>query len=240
MNVHDTISPSLPEPLYVQLADLMRARIESGFWPAHHKLSAEPDLARQFGVSRGTLRNAIRVLMREDLISQVQGRGTFVLPQVNETKADSKSLASLLKAGGIHFETKMIERERIDHSDFLEGLIGTAPYLRMVRLRSVQEGPFTVMENVISLSVCGEIPEDTAFNDGFYAALEASLDIAVGEFDRSISAIPASEDIADRLQLKTGDPVLRIKQIGYLADGRPFEYASAVIRTDYHSLKMVV
>lgn len=240
INVHIQPDASLPQPLYTQLADIMRSRITSGFWPAHHKLAAEPDLAQHFGVSRGTLRNAIRLLMREGLLSQVQGRGTFVLPAPADRPDNNASLAGLLRTAGIPFETRPISRQSIESSDFYARMIGSGPYLRYVRLRCLVEGPFTLMENVLSVPVCGDSPEEVRLDDGFYQVLTRDLGVSVSHFRRSIMAIAAPKDAAPLLEVAVGAPVLRIEQVGYLSDGRAFEYATALIRSDRHSLRMTV
>src|SRR3954453_14056546 len=78
--------PALPEPLHAQVAQSIRARVESGDWPPGSRLLAEPELAGALGISRGTLRRAIAPLVEDGLLRQVQGRGTFV--------ADSAPLAA--------------------------------------------------------------------------------------------------------------------------------------------------
>ena len=96
------------------------------------------------------------------------------------------------------------------------------------------------MENVLSVPVCGDIPEEVRLDDGFYQVLTRDLSVSVSHFRRSIMAIAAPKDAAPLLEVAVGAPVLRIEQVGYLSDGRAFEYATALIRSDRHSLRMTV
>jgi GntR family transcriptional regulator len=65
-------------PLYVQLASVMRQRIETGHWSEGGKISTIEELESEFGVARVTVRQAIEMLREEGLLDAQQGRGTFV------------------------------------------------------------------------------------------------------------------------------------------------------------------
>jgi GntR family transcriptional regulator len=62
---------------YVQVANHIAVRIEAG--EITHKLPAERDLAREYGVAYQTVRHAMKVLRERGLIITRQGRGTFVV-----------------------------------------------------------------------------------------------------------------------------------------------------------------
>jgi GntR family transcriptional regulator len=65
-------------PLYVQVASVMRQRVESGRWQEGDKISTIEELETEFGVARVTIRQAIEMLRSEGLLDAQQGRGTFV------------------------------------------------------------------------------------------------------------------------------------------------------------------
>ena len=65
-------------PLYVQVASVMRQRIETGYWRPGQKISTLEELEREFEVARVTVRQAIELLREEGLVRCHQGRGTFV------------------------------------------------------------------------------------------------------------------------------------------------------------------
>lgn len=65
-------------PLYIQVASVMRQRIESGLWKEGDKISTIEELETEFGVARITIRQAIEILSEEGLLDARQGRGTFV------------------------------------------------------------------------------------------------------------------------------------------------------------------
>jgi GntR family transcriptional regulator len=65
-------------PLYYQLQEVLKERIESGVWSPGDPLPSEPELARRFGVSRVVVRQALAILADDRQIVRVRGRGTFV------------------------------------------------------------------------------------------------------------------------------------------------------------------
>jgi GntR family transcriptional regulator len=64
--------------LYIQVASVMRQRIETGFWGEGARISTIEDLETEFGVARVTIRQAVEILRAEGLLDAQQGRGTFV------------------------------------------------------------------------------------------------------------------------------------------------------------------
>jgi GntR family transcriptional regulator len=73
-----TIDPLGPTPVYVQLANLLRAQIESGKLRSNRPIPSEAALQQEHGVARGTARRAVAVLREEGLVVTVKGRGTYV------------------------------------------------------------------------------------------------------------------------------------------------------------------
>ncbi len=65
-------------PLYIQVASVMRRRIETKQWSLGQKISTLVELEREFQVARVTVRQAIDILREEGLLRSQQGRGTFV------------------------------------------------------------------------------------------------------------------------------------------------------------------
>ncbi len=69
-----------PVPPYMQVANTLRARIESGELPAGRAIPPLVELEDEFGTARDTLRKGVQVLKDEGLVATVTGMGVFVLP----------------------------------------------------------------------------------------------------------------------------------------------------------------
>lgn len=74
------VDPLLPEYVYVQIADIIAARIKSGELLPNRAIPSETALQQEFGVARNTARAAIRELVRRGLVVTVPHRGSFVKP----------------------------------------------------------------------------------------------------------------------------------------------------------------
>jgi GntR family transcriptional regulator/GntR family mannosyl-D-glycerate transport/metabolism transcriptional repressor len=72
------VDPRSPTPLYRQLADLITAYIESGTLKPDQLVPSESYLMQHHGLSRGTVRAAIRLLRERHLVYTIHARGTFV------------------------------------------------------------------------------------------------------------------------------------------------------------------
>ena len=80
-------APFSTRPLYLQVRDLLVARIVAGEWKPRGTLPNEVDLARELSVSPGTVRRALEEMESERLIYRRQGRGTFVADHTSEELA---------------------------------------------------------------------------------------------------------------------------------------------------------
>ncbi len=81
-------------PLPVQLADRLRERISNGDWEPGHRLPSEQQLAGEYGVSRATVRSALRRLAESGLLRVRQGAGTFVTSHGGGIRAGLQDLRS--------------------------------------------------------------------------------------------------------------------------------------------------
>ncbi|WP_285473524.1 GntR family transcriptional regulator [Actinoplanes sp. NBRC 101535] len=72
-------------PVYVQVADVIAARIAGGELPPNRPIPSEATMQQEFGIARGTARKAVDLLRERGLVATVPGRGTFVLPARDAT-----------------------------------------------------------------------------------------------------------------------------------------------------------
>jgi len=86
-------------PLYIQIAATLRRRIEQGHWKLGDRISTIPELEKEFGVARVTVRQAVEILDAEGLVSAKQGKGTYVIKGIEEMRwlTLEISLSSLLE-----------------------------------------------------------------------------------------------------------------------------------------------
>ena len=107
------LNPGSPVPLYHQLATSLSAAIAGGHFKPGDRLPSEPELARRFGVTRPTVRQATRLLAERRLVEAKRGSGTFV--RTPHEQVDLFSLAGTLEAferSGVPLERRVLGRIR--------------------------------------------------------------------------------------------------------------------------------
>jgi GntR family transcriptional regulator len=228
---------AVPVPLHAQISAAIRREIQSGAWPAHYRLAAEPDLAVSFRVSRGTLRRALRTLIEEGLLVQIRGRGTFVVsPALEQTIGQELlSLSEGLAREGVASERTVLSQDVETPPDAIAGLLGLpaeAAALHLRRVIAIDGTPVAYLSNWVRLDVCPDIERRDFGQDSLFGVLEHEygLQIAVGR--RTFEAQAASGEPAGLLEVPEGAPLLYLEQVTYLDDGRQVEYSDVWIRGD--------
>lgn len=74
-----SVDPGAPLPMYQQLADILRARIQAGEW-SHGPLPGTITLQQEYEVGRDTVLRAVDILRTEGIVFTVKRRGTYVTP----------------------------------------------------------------------------------------------------------------------------------------------------------------
>jgi DNA-binding GntR family transcriptional regulator len=77
-----SVDPLSAEPVYRQVARIIRERIERGELQPNRPIPSELHISQEFGVARGTARKAVALLREEGLVVTVVGRGSFVSPKL--------------------------------------------------------------------------------------------------------------------------------------------------------------
>ena len=93
--------PSMSTPAYQEIKDHILTRIHSGEWKEGDQVPSENELAREFKVARMTVNRALRELTAEQILTRVQGAGTFVAqPRYESTLVEIRSISDEITARG--------------------------------------------------------------------------------------------------------------------------------------------
>jgi len=100
-------------PIYQQIKDHLLAEIHAGKWREGDVIPSEQELSRQFGVSRMTVNRAVRELTAEQVLTRVQGSGTYVAQhKYQSTLVEIKSIADEVRARGHRHDSELHKLER--------------------------------------------------------------------------------------------------------------------------------
>lgn len=215
-----------------------------GKMEAGGRLPSEPDLARRLGVSRATLREAMRTFEVQGLIRRRQGSGTFVVGQVPVIEAGLEVLESLeTMAMRLGLEVTVgdlrIESLTADAEAALE--LGVSPGTLLTRIRRVMhEDSRPVAYLADTLSAADLRPEQLGadFNGSvldFLLRRGDSLTVSKA----AITAVAAPADVAKALQIQRGDVLLEFISKLYRSDGTVLDYSWSYFIPGYFHFHVV-
>jgi len=219
------LDPSSPVPLYHQAARALERAIEAGELPRGSKLPNELDLASELGISRPTMRQAIRQLVDKGLLVRRRGIGTIVAPRPVRRAVALTSLYDDLKAAGREPATRVLSLEEVECPPEIAEHLGVgvgASVLRLERLRLADSAPIALMRNFIPSGLLELRPEDLE-RGGLYELFRRA-GVAPHVATQRIGAKKAGAEEAEALEIEPGDPVLTMNRVAYDTGGRAIEY----------------
>jgi DNA-binding GntR family transcriptional regulator len=216
---------SSPVPLYHQAAQAIEEAIEAGRLPRGSKLDSEVDLAEQLGISRPTMRAAMRPLVDKGLLIRRRGIGTLVAPKPVRRAVALTSLYDDLKEAGREPTTRVLAFEEApcppEIAEQLEIEAGT-PVLRFDRLRLAGSDPIAFMRNAVPVGLL-DIEKEDLERTGLYDLFRTN-GIRPHVATQRIGARKAGAEEAELLEIEPGDPVLTANRVAYDTNGRTIEY----------------
>jgi GntR family transcriptional regulator len=230
-------SHTAPVPKYYQLRETILERILAGVWPAATAIPPEPELCREFGVSRITVRRAISDLVHEGKLYTIQGKGTFIArPKLDERFVQRAfGFYEDMELQGRPLSTQILLQEVIpapeNAATHLEVALGTPVHI-LVRLRSVQDEKILVSTTYIPEALCPGLINDDLTSGSLYRWLQTHYGLTVARAERNLEAVAAREREAKLLEIPLHSPLLRLESVVYLPNGKPLEYSNTLHRGD--------
>ena len=231
------IDRTSPLPYYAQLEDLLRQKIEQGLWRTGDQIPSEPELCKQFQVSRTVVRQALKDLAYAGLLVREKGRGTFVA----EPKIDEGLVQELtgfyqdMQKRGFDTESQVLKQALAPASPKVAGFLQIEPGAMVIeirRLRFVQSEPHVLVTTYLPYAACPQLLEADLRRQSLYNFIEQHCGLVIDRGRRTIEAVAANSEEAALLQVAEGSPLILINNLSCLADGKPIEYYHAVHRGD--------
>jgi GntR family transcriptional regulator len=224
-----------PQPLYAQIKDVLKQRILDGVYKPHEKLASESELMNVFGVSRITVRQALRDLHGEGLVFSSQGKGTFVSkPMATQDLQSLQGFEEAMAAKGYETSSRFIAAERRRPLRAVREALQLLPsedVIEIKRVRYLYRTPLSVDLSYFPEDIGARLLGRNLERD-IFPMLENELRIPLGAADLKIAAAMAEEGIRRLLRLDAGAPVLHVERLTYDIGGRPIDFEYLHIRAD--------
>jgi GntR family transcriptional regulator len=211
-------------PLYLQVRDDLAQRIATGEWKPGHTLPNEIELAREVGVSSGTMRRSLDLLERELLVTRQQGRGTFVNDPGSQHLAnryDNIHSANGTRVDG-EGERSTLRRRRLAVECSPEPVRGDHVY-RITRIRSYLAKAFMFEEASLPVALFPGLME-TALTSHRLVDIAQAYHLLLGDAEERIAVEAPSQVATEALSLIPGTHVLSLDRVIRTRDGQAAEW----------------
>ncbi len=206
-------------------ADAIAAAITAGEYAAGAQLPAEAQMARNLGVSRATLRDALRQLQDRGQIIRRHGRGTFVAKRpIRKDLNRNFGITAMIRSGGYQPGTRGLEiRNETADRELAQslGLAAGDPVTILERVRLADDRPVVWSSDAMPRRFLDVARAMSAADASLYGLLFKLHQITVYRGVAELSPKSASASLAARLQVKRGAPILYMKQVDYDGSGTP-------------------
>jgi len=223
-------------PMYRQIADIIRKKISDGEYKVGKALPTEAQLRKEFTVSRVTVRQALKILIKNNEINSIQGSGSFV------TAGNTSSNAYL--QADFDDQWTRLNITMPTHSDIiafevtLPNII-TAEHLNITdnqrilytkRVYFLNKNPISVEETWMPLSLFPDLTHDV-IQHSKYDYIENQKGLIIDRNELDIIPILPSKKIALLLNIHPSQPIVEKRTLSYLFDGTVFEYSRHYLKS---------
>ena len=221
-------------PLYIQVASVMRRRIETRQWLPGQKISTLVELEREFAVARVTIRQAIDILSQEGLLRSQQGRGTFVAEK--PVSRHWFKLATTWDALVAPIRSNVLKRIKVDDpptkpvlQDDEGDLAPKYIFIRSVQFKDGQ--PYGIVNLHLADEIFQRAPEEFRQHPAL-SVLAGLKGVRVRDAHQTVIIGTADPITAELLQIELGAPIAECRCVVLDRKGVVIYVADIIYRSD--------
>ena len=220
-------------PKYEAIAADIRRSIEDGALKPGDKLPTVVEFCKLYNVSKITVKRALEQITEEGLITSRRGSGTYVKdtaglsgPAVFQGKND-RTQGFSYEHRGEKVTSVVYDFSIVNPPADIAAQLGIAEddfAYHVVRVRQADEKPIVIEYTYMPLELIPGLKKKDLYGS-VYRFIREQCGLKISSFHRTIRAVAATEEEAERLDTKLGSPLLELTQIGFLDSGAAFEYS---------------
>lgn len=218
--------------LSAQVRQYLQDLFDSGTYAPGEQLPSENELATQLGISRSTLREALRDLESEGAIVRKHGVGTFVASSYEhrlETgleRLESVLTVALRQGSLVHCSDLQVQAEPASPEVAAKLQVRPGSTLTSVsRIIVVDDRPSAFMLDVVPTSILSPEDVDDSFDGSVLDLLRQKQDLQAAWAVADIVACSADEQLAEELGVPPGHALLLLEELLYNAESQPLEFS---------------
>jgi len=218
-------------PLYIQAKEEIRRFIDERGLKSGDLLPPEGNLCQRLGISRGTLREAMRALEDEELVVRKQGIGTYVAHNellISSTLDLNEGVTEMIRGKGMVPGSRDISIEKIQANRKIGKVLGleNAEKLFLIkRVRTANDVPVAYTQDFIPAKIIPESEHEQLGAGSLYSLIENRLNIELASSLLRVKPVKATKAMAQKLSIKTGDLLIYLQQTDASTTGLPIIYS---------------
>ncbi|RZT21932.1 GntR family transcriptional regulator [Fictibacillus sp. BK138] len=228
------IDKTSPLPLYFQIEEAIKQKIDKGEWESGSMISSEREFAENYEVSRMTVRQAINNLVNDGYLTRRKGKGTFVSGKKIEQKLlGLTSFTEDMKTRGYKPASKLVSFQTVEANNKLAKALDISQneeVYEIKRVRLANEIPMAIETTYVPVQLI-QLSEIHIKEGSLYSQVE-NAGFHIDYANQSLEASIAREAESEILEIAKGAPVLLIQRQTYLTTGKPLEVVHSVYRGD--------
>ncbi|MBC7265102.1 MAG: GntR family transcriptional regulator [Chloroflexi bacterium] len=238
MNIH-LQRVKVPTPLNKQVYEQLLECIRDGLFAVGQKLPSEITLARDLGVSRASLREALQQLELEGYIARKRGMGTFVIgPQPFSTDAGVEKLHSVTQIIVSHGWTPgtsecELKFEPADENTAKKlGILVGDPTSVISRVRTANNRPFCYDISRFPVNFLPHITDPVEIGESLLKYVEERLGFYINHAIARLIPMQSDVVLSRKLDIPEGTLIMCLDQVHFMADNTPVWYAQVYFPKD--------
>lgn len=235
-----TAAPQIP--LYLRIREVLRSRIFDGTYLTHVRLPSESEIMAEFGVSRITVRQALRDLHNENLIFSVQGKGSFVAkPKVVQDLVRLEGLGEAMVPKGYKTFSRLLSVKEIRAPKQVAAVLTLerrSSVIEIRRVRHLNQQPISLDVSYFPVEIGRRLIREDLMTRDIFGILENDFGLELESADCQIDALLADQGLAVDLSVEVGSPILRVERLTFARGRRPIDFEFLHIRGDAYKYRI--
>jgi GntR family transcriptional regulator len=223
-------------PLHAQILHELRQSIVTRTLAAGAAFPSERELAESYGVSRMTVRQALKNLRQEGLIYQERGIGSFVAKR--KLDVHTRNLGGFseeMRQRGFAPSSKILTLKKEQSDGKITESLGLKPQaevFRLERLRLADEMPMAFETAFLPVALCPSLDDFNLEKLSLYQVLSERFGVEIHHAEEVLEAACADKNAAKTLNIKTGAPLLVVSRVVYTEANQAIESVKTIYRAD--------
>ncbi len=219
-------------PLYHQIVQNITDLIEDDKLARGSMLPSEWELTNLYSVSRLTVRQALKDLEQNGLVTRRHGIGTFIsTPPTTQLTPSKMSFSQKMRQIGKKPSHRILSLERIAASKEVANMLQLpekAPVVELVRVRFADDEPIMIETAYLPAERFPDLTEENLKDGSLYQFLSEHYSISISAVDQTLQPVLLKPRQATLLDVESGSPAILTKVIAYSRNDVPVEYSWSI------------